>query len=64
MDSEIELYIMRAEDEFLLALHDMKLSTDFKVKEHFGFEKNKTFFFSVISHAYIIQFSIQLKPIF
>ena len=30
MDSEVELYILRAEDEFLLATTDLKLSTDIK----------------------------------
>ena len=52
MDSEVELYILRAEDEFLLATTDLKLSTDIKVKETLGIEENKTFFHSVISHSY------------
>ncbi len=52
MDSEVELYLMRAEDEFLLAENDMKSSTDLKIKEILGIQKNKTFFHSVIAHAY------------
>ena len=52
MDSEVNLYLLRAEDEFLLAENDMKLSTDFKVKELLGIQKDKTFFHSVITHSY------------
>ena len=52
MDSEVKLYINRAEDEFLLAENDMKSSTDLKIKEVLGIQENKTFFYSVISHAY------------
>jgi uncharacterized protein (UPF0332 family) len=52
MDSEVELYILRAEDEFLLSQNDMTISTDEKTKEFLGIPKDKTFFYSVISHAY------------
>ncbi len=52
MDSEVELFILRAEDEFLLASSEMKMSTDMKVKEALGIIENKTFFHSVISHSY------------
>ena len=52
MVSEIELYLNRAEDEFLLAKKDMDISTDIKLKEVFNIEKEKTFFHSVITHAY------------
>lgn len=52
MDSEVNLYLERAEDEFLLAENDMKASTDIKVKEMLGLQKEKTFFHSVIAHAY------------
>ncbi len=52
MDSEVKLYINRAEDEFLLAENDMKSSTDIKIKEALGIQRDKTFFYSVISHAY------------
>ncbi len=52
MDSEVNLYLIRAEDEFLLAENDMKASIDIKVKEILGLQKEKTFFHSVIAHAY------------
>ena len=52
MDSEIKLYLDRAEDEFLLSQKDMELSSDPKTKETFGIPAEKTFFYSVISHAY------------
>ena len=52
MDSEVELYLNRAEDEFLLAEKDMQLSTDIKLKEQLGIKQEKTFFHSVITHAY------------
>ena len=52
MDSEVELYIKRAEEEFLLSQNDMRVSTDNKIKEILGIPSGKTFFNSVISHAY------------
>ena len=52
MDSEVKLYLLRAEDEFLLAEIDMKLSLDLKIKELLGIKTDKTFFHSVITHAY------------
>ncbi|MFA5888124.1 MAG: hypothetical protein WC852_05440 [Candidatus Nanoarchaeia archaeon] len=52
MASEAELYTIRAEDEFLLAEKDMLISTDAKVKAELGIPIGKTFFYSVISHAY------------
>jgi len=52
MDSEASLYLLRAEDEFLLAQKDLQLSTDIKTKEFLGIPLEKTFFYSVISHAY------------
>lgn len=52
MDSEVNLYLSRAEDEFLLSQKDMDLSTDLKTKETLGISLEKTFFYSVISHAY------------
>jgi uncharacterized protein (UPF0332 family) len=52
MVSEVNLYFIRAEDEFLLSKKDMQLSTDLNAKEFFGIPKDKTFFYSVISHAY------------
>ena len=52
MDSEASLYLLRAEDEFLLAQKDLQLSTDIKTKEFLGIPLEKTFFYSVIGHAY------------
>ncbi|MBS3140637.1 hypothetical protein J4405_00660 [Candidatus Woesearchaeota archaeon] len=52
MDSEVELYLIRAEDEFLLAEKDFQMSTDEKIKEILGILKEKTFFYSTITHAY------------
>ena len=52
MDSEVNLYLIRAEDEFMLAEKDMKISTDIKLKAALGIPKEKTFFYSVITHAY------------
>lgn len=52
MDTEDKLYLKRAEDEFLLAQNDMKISTDLSAKELLGIGAEKTFFNSVISHAY------------
>ena len=52
MDSEINLYLLRAEDEFLLSQKDLQLSTDDKTKDLLGIPKDKTFYYSVISHAY------------
>ena len=56
MDSEVKLYLNRAQDEFLLAENDMKISIDFKLKEILGIPREKTFFYSVISHAYYLIF--------
>jgi len=52
MDSEASLYLLRAEDEFLLAQKDLQISLDNKTKEFLGIPLEKTFFYSVISHAY------------
>ncbi len=52
MDSRVKLYLNRVEDEFLLAQQDMKISIDNKLKEILGIRQEKTFFHSVISHAY------------
>lgn len=52
MDSEVELYIIRAEDEFLLAQKDMEISINSKIKEVLGIPREKTFFHSVITHSY------------
>ncbi len=52
MDSEVNLYLIRASDEYTLAKNDMKSSTDKSVKEVLGIQENKTFFHSVIAHSY------------
>lgn len=52
MDSEANLYLLRAEDEFLLSQKDLQISTDDKTKSLLGIPKDKTFYYSVISHAY------------
>jgi len=52
MDSMVSIYLQRAEDEFLLAEKDMELSLSQEIKEILGIQKEKTFFNSVISHAY------------
>ena len=43
MDSEAKLYLLRAENEFLMSTTDMKISTDLHVKEFLGIQKEKTF---------------------
>jgi uncharacterized protein (UPF0332 family) len=52
MDSEAKLYIQRAEDEFMLSEKDMKMSLDNEIKDILGIPQDKTFFHSVIGHAY------------
>ena len=52
MDSEVNLYLIRAEDEFLLAQKDMQVSTEIPTKAFLGIPQEKTFFYSVIAHAY------------
>lgn len=52
MDSEVNLFLIRAEDEFLLAQKDLQVSIDNKTKDILGIPKDKTFYYSVISHAY------------
>jgi uncharacterized protein (UPF0332 family) len=44
--------MQRSEDEYLLSMNDMKISTDLKVKKELGVSFEKTFYYSVISHAY------------
>ncbi len=52
MVSEVKLYLDRAEDEILLSKKDLECSTDKKTKEFLGIPEEKTFYYSVISHAY------------
>lgn len=57
MDSEVRLYLQRAEDEFLLSEKDMRISIEEKLKEILGIPQRKTFFNSVINHAYYAIFN-------
>ncbi|MBM3304084.1 MAG: HEPN domain-containing protein [Candidatus Aenigmarchaeota archaeon] len=52
MDSVARLYLKRAEDEFLMAGNDMRISTEIGIKDMLGVPREKTFFSSVITHAY------------
>jgi uncharacterized protein (UPF0332 family) len=52
MDSGVKIYLRRAEDEFLLSEKDMRISTEEKLKGILGIPPEKTFFYSVITHAY------------
>jgi len=52
MVSEVELLMNRAADEFLLAETDMRISNEIDIKKSLGILPNKTFYHSVISHAY------------
>jgi uncharacterized protein (UPF0332 family) len=52
MVSEVELFMNRAGDEFLLAETDMRISNEIALKQSLGIPENKTFYHSVISHAY------------
>ncbi|MEK6860167.1 MAG: hypothetical protein AABX54_05125 [Nanoarchaeota archaeon] len=52
MVSEVKLFLDRAEDEILLSQKDLELSTNNETKGILGIPKEKTFFYSVISHAY------------
>lgn len=52
MDSVVSLYLKRAEDEFLMSGNDMRISTEPKLKDMLGIPQEKTFFNSVITHAY------------
>jgi len=52
MVSEAKLYLQRSEDEILLSKKDLDLSIDKETKEFLGIPEKKTFYYSVISHAY------------
>jgi len=49
---EVRLFLERSEDEFLLAKTDYMLSCDIMTKKNMGIPEYKTFYHSVISHAY------------
>ncbi|MDP2924759.1 MAG: hypothetical protein Q8N99_00135 [Nanoarchaeota archaeon] len=52
MVSEVNLYLDRAEDEILLSQKDLDCSINKETKDILGIPSEKTFYFSVISHAY------------
>ena len=56
MVSEVELFMNRSADEFLLAETDMRISSELAVKQSLGIPQGKTFYHSVISHAYFAIF--------
>jgi len=72
MDSEVKIYLARAENEILLSGNDMKISLDNETKNFLGIPLEKTFFNSVISHAYyaifyaakayLLSFGIKTNP--
>jgi len=52
VDSKVELYLKRADDELLLAKINFDISTKKQLKELFKIPFDKTFFNDVISEAY------------
>jgi len=52
MDSQVEIFIKRADTELLAAKSLKKLSEEAKYKEELSIPKDTTFYSSVISHSY------------
>lgn len=52
MDSMVEIYFDRADNELLAAQSLKRLSEDSKAKEEFNLPQKTTFYSSVISHSY------------
>ena len=52
MDSVVEIFIKRANNEILVAESLKKLSEDLKYKQEFNISQDSTFYSSVISHSY------------
>ena len=52
MDSMVEIYLERSDNELLAAESLKKLSDDAKSKEDFSLPQSTTFYSSVISHSY------------
>ena len=52
MDSQVEIFIKRANNELLVAEALRKLSEEIKYKGEFSIPQNETFYSSVISHSY------------
>lgn len=52
MDSQVEIFIKRANNELLAAESLKRLSEEIKTKEDFHIPQDATFYSSVISHSY------------
>ncbi len=52
MDSQVKILIDRSDNELFLTSRIKMLTEDVKIKEMLAIPKNKTFYSSVISHAY------------
>ncbi|PIN95736.1 hypothetical protein COU56_00695 [Candidatus Pacearchaeota archaeon CG10_big_fil_rev_8_21_14_0_10_31_9] len=52
MDSQVEIFIKRANNELLAAEFLKRLSEEAKYKGEFSIPQNETFYSSVISHSY------------
>ncbi|MDO8549451.1 MAG: HEPN domain-containing protein [Ignavibacteria bacterium] len=52
MDSQVEIYIKRANNEILAAESLKRLSEEIRSKEDFNIPRDATFYSSVISHSY------------
>src|SRR3989338_7130850 len=52
MDSQVEIFIKRANNELLAAESLKRLSEEIKFKDEFSIPQDATFYSSVISHAY------------
>ena len=52
MDSQVEIFIKRANNELLAAESLKRLSEEAKHKDEFGIPQDETFYSSVISHSY------------
>ncbi|MBS3072150.1 HEPN domain-containing protein [Candidatus Pacearchaeota archaeon] len=52
MDSQVEIFVKRANNELLAAEALRKLSEEIKYKGEFSIPQNETFYSSVISHSY------------
>ncbi len=52
MDSQVEIFLKRANNEILVAESLKRLSEETKYKEEFNIPQEATFYSSVISHSY------------
>lgn len=58
MDSQVEIFIKRANNELLAAESLKRLSEEIKTKEDFHIPQDATFYSSVISHSYYAIFYV------